>query len=105
MMDSNLALNYLIALALFLFKHHARWLAGAEEPARSKPLPPINPNAPQLTMKGYFTVPSLKQLRHLADDKLKVSVASCLLHPHHSLHATHASPPEAQIIEDVMMIA
>ena len=46
--------------------------ADAEEPVRSKPLPPVNPNAPQLTLKGYFTVPHLKQLRYLPDAKLKV---------------------------------
>lgn len=46
--------------------------ADAAQPVRSKPLPTVNPNAPQLTLKDYFTVPHLKQLRVLPDAKLKV---------------------------------
>ena len=52
--------------------HTTECCADAEEPVRSKPLPPVNANAPQLTLKGYFTVPHLKQLRYLTDAKLKV---------------------------------
>eukprot|EP00884_Botryococcus_braunii_P010934 jgi/Botrbrau1/19842/Bobra.0124s0078.1 len=37
----------------------------------SSVLPPINPNAPKLTKKGYFTVPPLKRLQRLRDEQLQ----------------------------------
>ena len=46
---------------------------GVAEAQRQHVLPPVNPNAPQLTLEEYFTVPPLRQLQRLPDDKLKVS--------------------------------
>ena len=39
--------------------------------ALDKAVPPPNPNAPTLTLPGYFTVPSLKKLQRLSDADLR----------------------------------
>lgn len=72
-------------------------LAYAEpEQSRGRPKPQPNPRAPTLTRAGYFTIPTIKQMKYMADEQLQVSALQPLCAQSYESQAM--SPDHANVI-------